>query len=83
MKTQDLTQATISSRTRSIINSTISNTKFIRGRGACNPNKVGSRWLATKLAARRAAKVTGWITLLTVSIITIISIKNPGVPTGT
>ena len=41
---------------------------------------MGSKWLATILAARRAAKVAGWITLLTVSMIATISVKNPGAP---
>jgi len=35
------------------------------------------------LAARRIAKVAGRISLLTVSINTIIGIKNLGVPVGT
>ena len=44
---------------------------------------MSNKWPATILAASRIAKVAGRITLLTVSIITIIGIKNPGVPTGT
>ena len=47
------------------------------------PNKVNKRWPATIFAANRIDKVIGRITFLTVSIITIIGIKNDGVPKGT
>ena len=51
--------------------------------GPCEPNNVNSKWPATILAANRIDKVIGRIIFLTVSIITIIGIKNEGVPNGT
>jgi len=47
------------------------------------PNKVNNKCPATIFAANRIDKVNGRIILLTVSIITITGIKNPGVPLGT
>ena len=51
--------------------------------GAWDPNNVNNKWPATIFAANRIDKVIGRITFLTVSIITIIGIKNEGVPRGT
>ena len=48
-----------------------------------DPNNVNNKCPATILAANRIDKVNGRIILLTVSIITITGIKNPGVPLGT
>jgi len=47
------------------------------------PNKVNNKCPATIFAANRIDNVNGRIILLTVSIITIIGIKKPGVPLGT
>ena len=51
--------------------------------GPCEPNNVNNKWPATILAANRIDKVIGRIIFLTVSIITIIGIRNEGVPKGT
>jgi len=51
--------------------------------GPWEPNNVNNKWPATILAANRIDKVIGRIIFLTVSIITIIGIKNDGVPKGT
>ena len=48
-----------------------------------DPNNVNNKWPATILAANRIDNVIGRIIFLTVSIITIIGIKNEGVPKGT
>ena len=51
--------------------------------GPWDPNKVNNKCPATIFAANRIDKVIGRIIFLTVSIITIIGIKNEGVPKGT
>jgi len=51
--------------------------------GAWDPNNVNNKCPATIFAANRIDNVNGRIIFLTVSIITIIGIKNPGVPFGT
>ena len=51
--------------------------------GIWDPNKVNNKCPATMFAANRIDNVKGRIIFLTVSIITIIGIKNPGVPFGT
>ena len=51
--------------------------------GPWDPNNVNNKWPATILAANRIDNVIGRIIFLTVSIITIIGIKNEGVPKGT
>ena len=51
--------------------------------GPWDPNNVNNKWPATILAASRIDKVIGRIIFLTVSIITMIGIRNDGVPKGT
>ena len=51
--------------------------------GPWDPNKVNNKCPATIFAANRIDKVIGRIIFLTVSIITIIGIRNLGVPKGT
>ena len=51
--------------------------------GPWEPNSVNNKCPATIFAANRIDKVIGRIIFLTVSIITIIGIKNDGVPKGT
>ena len=51
--------------------------------GPWDPNNVSNKCPATIFAANRIDKVIGRIILLIVSIITIMGIKNVGVPTGT
>jgi len=51
--------------------------------GPWPPKRVSNRCPATILAARRIDSAPGRITFLTLSMITIIGIKGPGVPEGT
>lgn len=77
-------QATATSNNNSKTILIINNNKFnVFKLGPCEPSSVNSKWPATILAANRIDKVIGRMMLLIVSIITIIGIKNLGVPTGT
>ena len=77
-------QATATSNNNNNTIPIINKTKFISIKlGPCDPKRVNNKWPATMLAASRIDKVIGRIILLIVSIITIIGIKNLGVPTGT
>ena len=84
VKTYDWIQATATSNINSKINLIIKIIIIIIDTlGPWEPNNVSNKWPATILAASRIDKVIGRIIFLTVSIITIIGIKNEGVPKGT
>ena len=84
VKTYDWIQATATSNINSKINLIIKIIiTIIDTLGPWEPNNVSNKWPATILAASRIDKVIGRIIFLTVSIITIIGIKNEGVPKGT
>ena len=84
VKTYDWIQATATSNINSKINLIIKIIIIIIDTlGPWEPNNVNNKWPATILAANRIDKVIGRIIFLTVSIITIIGIKNEGVPKGT
>ena len=84
VKTYDWIQATATSNINSKINLIIKIIMIIIDTlGPWEPNNVNSKWPATILAANRIDKVIGRIIFLTVSIITIIGIRNEGVPKGT
>ena len=84
VKTYDWIQATATSNINSKINLIIKIIiTIIDTLGPWEPNNVNNKWPATILAANRIDKVIGRIIFLTVSIITIIGIKNEGVPKGT
>ena len=84
VKTYDWIQATATSNIRSKIKLIIKIIKIATETfGPWEPNNVRSKWPATMLAANRMDSVIGRIIFLTVSIITIIGIKNDGVPRGT
>ena len=84
VKTYDWIQATATSNINSKINLIIKIVIIIIDTlGPWEPNNVNNKWPATILAANRIDKVIGRIIFLTVSIITIIGIKNEGVPKGT
>ena len=84
VKTYDWIQATATSNINNKINLIIKIIMIIiETLGPWDPNNVNNKCPATILAASRIDKVKGRITFLTVSIITIIGIKNDGVPKGT
>jgi len=84
VKTYDWIQATATSSINNKINLIIKIIKIIPDTEApWEPNNVNNKWPATIFAANRIDKVIGRIIFLTVSIITIIGIKNEGVPKGT
>ena len=84
VKTYDWIQATATSNINNKINLIIKIIMIIiETLGPWDPNSVNNKCPATILAASRIDKVKGRITFLTVSIITIIGIKNDGVPKGT
>ena len=84
VKTYDWIQATATSNINSKINLIIKIIIIIIDTlGPWEPNNVNNKWPATILAANRIDKVIGRMIFLTVSIITIIGIKNEGVPKGT
>lgn len=84
VKTYDWIQATATSNINNKINLIIKIIIIIIDTlGPWEPNNVNNKWPATILAANRIDKVIGRIIFLTVSIITIIGIKNEGVPKGT
>ena len=84
VKTYDWIQATATSNINSKINLIIKIIIIIIDTlGPWEPNNVNNKWPATILAANRIDKVIGRIIFLTVSMITIIGIKNEGVPKGT
>ena len=84
MKTYDWMQATATSNISNRINLTNKILIIIRLiLGPWEPNNVNNRCPATIFAASRIDKVIGRIIFLTVSITTIIGIKNDGVPNGT
>ena len=84
VNTYDWIQATATSNINNKINLIIKIIiTIIDTLGPCEPNNVNNKWPATILAANRIERVIGRIIFLTVSIITIIGIKNDGVPKGT
>ena len=84
VNTYDWIQATATSNINNKINLVIKIIiTIIDTLGPCEPNNVNNKWPATILAANRIERVIGRIIFLTVSIITIIGIKNDGVPKGT
>ena len=84
VKTYDWIQATATSNINNKINLIIKIIIIVIDTlGPWEPNNVNNKWPATIFAANRIDKVIGRIIFLTVSIITIIGIKNEGVPKGT
>lgn len=84
VNTYDWIQATATSNINNKINLIIKiNITNIDTFAPWDPNNVNNKWPATILAANRIDSVIGRIIFLTVSIITIMGIKNEGVPNGT
>ena len=84
VNTYDWIQATATSNINNKINLIIKIIIIIIDTlGPWDPNNVSNKWPATILAANRIESVIGRIIFLTVSIITIMGIKNEGVPNGT